>query len=76
MIFAIEIDGQAVGGIGIYPKADIQKKNAEIAYWLAESFWGKGIMTSVIKQMTDFAFKTYPVERIFCPTFWLKQSVS
>lgn len=49
-IFAIEINGEAVGGIGIHPQTDIQKKNAELGYWLAEPFWVKGIMTKAINR--------------------------
>lgn len=37
-IFAIDIEGQAVGGIGIHPQDDIHRKNAELGYWLAEPF--------------------------------------
>ena len=39
-IFAIEVDGEAVGGIGIHPQSDIHSKNAELGYWLAEPYWG------------------------------------
>ncbi|SHI51869.1 Acetyltransferase (GNAT) domain-containing protein [Cruoricaptor ignavus] len=35
-IFAIDINGQAVGSIGIHPQDDIHRKNAELGYWLAE----------------------------------------
>ncbi len=42
-LFAIDIDGQAVGSIGIHPQDDIHRKNAELGYWLAEPFWGRGI---------------------------------
>lgn len=67
-IFAIDIDGQAVGGIGIHPQDDIRRKNAELGYWLAEPFWGKGIISSAIKQIIDFAFETYDIDRVFaCP---------
>ncbi|MCD6544132.1 MAG: GNAT family N-acetyltransferase [Flavobacteriaceae bacterium] len=68
-IFAIDINGEAVGGIGIHPQTDIQKKNAELGYWLAEPFWGKGIMTKAIKQITDFAFSTFEINRIFARPF-------
>src|SRR5271169_3198310 len=47
-IFAIEINGQAVGGIGIHPQSDIHRKNAELGYWLAEPFWGQGMVTKAI----------------------------
>lgn len=64
-IFAIEVEGKAVGGIGIHPQSDIMKKNAELGYWLGEPYWGKGIITRAIKQMVDFAFKTYDITRVY-----------
>ena len=64
-IFAIDVEGEAVGGIGIHPQADVQRKNAELGYWLAEPFWGKGIITNAIKQIIEFGFKTYDINRIF-----------
>ncbi len=68
-IFAIDIDGQAVGGIGIHPQADIHRRNAELGYWLAESFWGQGIISSAVKQTIDFAFATYDIDRVFARPF-------
>src|ERR1035437_2865660 len=53
-IFAIDINGQAVGGIGIHPQTDIHRKNAELGYWLAEPFWGHGIITKAVMQIVDF----------------------
>jgi ribosomal-protein-alanine N-acetyltransferase len=58
-IFAIDIDGKAVGGIGIHPQDDIHRKNAELGYWLGEPFWGQGIISNAIKQAVNFAFETY-----------------
>jgi [ribosomal protein S5]-alanine N-acetyltransferase len=68
-IFAIDVDGQAAGGIGIHPQEDIHRKNAELGYWLAEPFWGQGIMTNAVNKMLTFAFNTYDVERIFARPF-------
>jgi [ribosomal protein S5]-alanine N-acetyltransferase len=68
-IFAIDINGEAVGGIGIHPQADIQRKNAELGYWLAEPFWGHKIMTRAVEQILDFAFKTYDINRVFARPF-------
>ena len=45
------------------------KENAELGYWLAEPFWGKGIITKAIKQIVDFGFKTYDITRIFARPF-------
>lgn len=68
-VLAIEIDGETVGAVGVHMQSDIQKMNAEMGYWLSESYWGKGIMTEAIKQMTDYAFKTWPINRIYARPF-------
>src|SRR6476620_3816104 len=44
-ILAIEIGGEAAGGIGLHQQEDVYCKNAELGYWLAEPFWGKGIIS-------------------------------
>jgi [ribosomal protein S5]-alanine N-acetyltransferase len=64
-IFAIEVNGEASGGIGLHPQVDIYRKNAEMGYWLAEPLWGKGIITKAIMQMIDYGFKTWDISRIF-----------
>ena len=68
-VFAIEIQGEACGGIGIHPQDDIQIKNAELGYWLAEPFWGNGIVTKAIKEMVEFGFNTFKINRIFARPF-------
>ena len=68
-IMAIEIDGEAVGGIGIHPQTDIMCKNAELGYWLAEPFWGKGIVSKAIAQMVDYGFSTFDIVRIYARPF-------
>ena len=67
--FAIEINYQAVGGIGIHPQKGIMKKNAELGYWLGENFWGHGIITRAIKEMVDFAFGNYDITRVYARPF-------
>lgn len=68
-IFAIEINGKAVGGIGIHPQADIMRKNAELGYWLGEKYWGKGVISKAIQEIIPFAFKTYDITRIYARPF-------
>lgn len=64
-IFAIEVDGKAVGGIGIHQQTDVMRKNAELGYWLGQNYWGKGIITRAVQQMVDFGFKTFDITRIY-----------
>ena len=48
MKFCIEIDGAAVGGIGVHPGQDVHRHTATLGYWLGEEFWGRGIMTEAV----------------------------
>ncbi len=68
-ILAIEINGRASGGIGLHIQTDIHIKNAELGYWLAEPYWGKGIMTKAVKHMVNYGFKNLNITRIFARPF-------
>ncbi|HOT15717.1 MAG TPA: GNAT family protein [Bacteroidales bacterium] len=68
-VFAIDVENEAVGSIGIFPQTDVHCKNAETGYWLAEPFWGKGIVTAAIKQMVEYGFNTFDIDRIFARPF-------
>ena len=68
-VFAIEVNGNAVGSIGIFPQTDIHEKNAEMGYWLAEEYWGKGIMLKAIQEIVDYGFQTFDIIRIFARPF-------
>lgn len=64
-IMAIIINGEAAGGIGIHPKQDVDRLNAELGYWVAEKYWGQGIMSRAIPLMMKYAFENFDVNRIF-----------
>ena len=67
--FAIEVDGEAVGGISLHPGTDVERIGAEIGYWLGESLWGRGVATSAIRLVTDYAFTRRRLERVFAVPF-------
>jgi RimJ/RimL family protein N-acetyltransferase len=67
--FAITIDKQLVGSIGIVTKTDIYKKNFEIGFFLSENYWGKGIATKAIKAATSYAFRDFEIVRIYAEVF-------
>lgn len=66
---ATVINGKAVGSIGIFLRDDIHCKSAELGYWLGEPFWGRGIMSSAVKELCGTAFKHYDIVRIFAEPF-------
>ncbi len=47
-VFAIEIDGEACGGIAVRPHAGERAHSAELGYWLGRQHWGKQHMTRVV----------------------------
>lgn len=67
--FAIDVSGEAVGGIGFSPGADVERFSAEIGYWLAEPFWGRGIAADALRLTSDYAFATCNVLRLFALPF-------
>lgn len=69
LILAIDVDGKAVGSIGILPKTDVYRKSAELGYWLGEQYWGLGIMTEAVKAITEYGFKNYSLHRIYADVF-------
>ncbi len=58
--FAIDIDGSAVGGVGIALGSGERRIVAEIGYWLGEPFWGKGVMTRVVRELVNYSFSQFP----------------
>lgn len=66
---AIVVEKEAVGSIGIFVKNDVYCKNAELGYWLAQPFWGKGIMTAAVKQLCEEAFAVFDIVRIFAEPY-------
>ena len=67
--FAIEVDGQAIGGIGLELKTDIFRQTAEIGYWLGPRYWGRGICSEAVPAVTRWAFETLPFRRIYAGVF-------
>ena len=67
--FAIAVGGEAVGGIGFTLQPDVGHRSAEIGYWLGEDFWGRGITTDALKAVTDYAFATFDICRLFAHVF-------
>ncbi len=63
--FAITINNKAIGGIGLIVGKDIERKSSEVGYWLGEDHWGKGIASSALKGIVNFAFNDLDLERIF-----------
>lgn len=66
---AIATQQEAIGGIGITINKDVHRLTAELGYWLAEPYWGKGIMTDAVIQFTEYAFESFGLIRIYAEPY-------
>ncbi|MCI8360954.1 MAG: GNAT family N-acetyltransferase [Clostridiales bacterium] len=66
---AIAIDGQAAGSIGVFLGDDVYRRSGELGYWLAEPYWGQGIMTRAVEQICREAFDRFVIDRIYAEPF-------
>ena len=66
--FAITIDDEVVGGIGLEladpARTTVSKHLGELGYWLGEKFWNHGIMTEAVIGFTDWCFASLNVIRV------------
>ena len=73
-IFCIARDNAAIGAIGFTIQEDVNRISAEIGYWIGEPFWGKGVMTEVLRAVTDYAIDAHGLSRIFATPFSWNQA--
>lgn len=67
--FAICLEDDPIGGIGLKPREDIERFTAEIGYWLGKAHWGRGIATAAVRALTCFAIPHYKLTRVFAIPF-------
>ncbi len=69
-VWAIAVQGQAVGCIGLMPKEGMWACNAEVGYWIGRAHWGQGIVACALHLVTAHAWATWPqLQRITAPIF-------
>jgi RimJ/RimL family protein N-acetyltransferase len=68
-LFAITVEGNAVGGVGFALHRDVERVSAEIGYWLGEKFWGQGITTTALQAVTRHAIQAHGLTRIYAVPF-------
>lgn len=64
-----ETSGRLIGQFELRANRAPVDHTAEVGYWLGRPWWGRGIMTSVIRAMVDHAFRETPVVRITAPIY-------
>lgn len=67
--FAITVNEKVVGSIGIFRQGNIHRQTAELGYYIAEEYWGKGIMTEAVRQICAYVFEKSDIIRIYAEPF-------
>jgi ribosomal-protein-alanine N-acetyltransferase len=68
--FAIRsADYALIGGCGFDGFQVGKSHRAEVGYWLAKPFWGRGIMTAVVQRLCQHAFEEFCLVKITAHVF-------
>ncbi|MDO4545770.1 MAG: GNAT family N-acetyltransferase [Bacillota bacterium] len=67
--FAITVDGKAIGSIAVFRQGNIHRQTGELGYYIAEEYWGKGIMTEAVRQICQIVFEKSDIIRIYAEPF-------
>lgn len=67
--FAITADNEVIGSIGVFRQGNIHRQTAELGYYIAEKYWGKGIMAEAVKQICEYVFDKSDILRIYAEPF-------
>ncbi len=68
-MFAVTLDGRAVGSVGVSRMGNIHRFTAELGYYLAEPYWNRGIMSQAVQKVCGIVFAQSDIVRIFAEPF-------
>jgi len=68
-VFGIEVAGETAGSVGFTLHGDIDRCGGEIGYWLGEAYWGRGVITEILRILTPWALDAYSLCRVFAIPF-------
>lgn len=61
---AVVVDGEAVGGVSLKLERRNPERIGELGYWLGEPYWGRGIMTRAVEQVSEVAFERHGFDQV------------
>lgn len=67
--FAVTVDGTVVGSIAAFRQSNIHSRTAELGYYLAKEYRGRGIMTLAVKKLCEYVFSRSDILRLYAEPF-------
>ncbi len=67
--WAIAVDGDLAGGIGVDLGEGVDAKTGHFGYWLGRAYWGRGIMTAACGVVSDLVLNRFGLVRLEARVF-------
>ena len=67
--FAVTVQDKAVGSIGVFRQGNVHRRPAELGYYIAKEYRGKGMMTEAVRQICTYVFDNSDILRIYAEPF-------
>lgn len=67
--FAIVLEAEPVGAIGLERHTDVGRRTLKLGYWLGEPFWGRGLATEAARAIARYAFAAFDAARLEASVF-------
>ena len=67
--FAVTVQDKAVGSIGVFRQGNVHRRTAELGYYIAKEYRGKGMMTEAVRQICTYVFDNSDILRIYAEPF-------
>ena len=67
--FAITVGEELVGSISVFRGEDVHFRTAELGYYIAEPWWGRGVCTEAVRQTCRYVFEHSDILRIFAEPY-------
>jgi len=67
--FVIAYENELIGATGFRLGSDAHFRSAEVGYWLAEPFWGRGIATLALNALVEYVLANHDLVRLYAHGF-------
>ncbi len=66
---AVATEQEAVGSISLLIHDDIRRYSGVLSYWISRKYWGQGLATNAITNLSNYAFHQLGLVRVYAKVF-------